>query len=162
MNRIPYSIREHRTRVRINGSFILSSSVTNTTADTIIGSGLTNGIFSLRYITPNLLSYDGLGKVSIKYKGLYSVHFHFKYFSNDLSVTLVKNGIDYAYWRLELAQTNNASHLLEAQTDVLCDIDDILYFKCTGTQQGSTVFSIEGDPSTPYYSWGNITLLEAT
>ena len=159
---IPYSIRDRTTTIRINGSFILSVPVTDTTPDTIIGSGGTGGVFSLRYITPNLLTYDGFGKIYIKYKGLYSVHFHFKYFSNDLSITLVKNGVDYCFWRLVQSQSNEASRLLEAQSDILCEIDDILYFKCAGTEQGATTFSIQGDPSTPYYSWGNITLLERT
>ena len=162
MNKIPYSVRDRKITIRINGSFILSAPVTDTTPDTLIGSGGASGVFALRYITENLLSYDGLGKIEIKYKGLYSVHFHFKYFSNDLSVTLVKNNIDYCFWKLVQSQSNEASRLLEAQTDVLCEIGDILYFKCTGVSQGSTAFLIEGDPSTPYYSWGNITLLEAT
>ena len=162
MSDIPYSIRDKTTTIRINGSFILSTPVTDTTPNIIIGSGGTSGVFSLRYITPNLLSYNGFGKLQIKYKGLYSVHFHFKYYSNDLSVTLVKNDADYCFWRSQQAQVNEASHLLEAQSDVLCEIDDILYFKCTGTQHGSTPFSIQGDPNTPYFSWGNITLLERT
>tara|TARA_R110000868_G_scaffold195733_2_gene441455 strand:- start:26 stop:535 length:510 start_codon:yes stop_codon:yes gene_type:complete len=163
-NIIPFSVQGYKKVVIVQGSFILASNVTNDTGQIIIGSGGINGTFDLRFLSPNnLITYNGQGLVTVKYKGLYTVHFHFAYESDDLQITLWRNGVEYVTWRNTLSHIPNAYHLLESQTDIICDINDVLYFTCTGTSGGggSSPFSIFGSGTTPYLSWGNISLLEA-